>query len=350
VYLNVRASAGSELIVPTGGYSNRHFIELGGIATRVKGSDPLTNSAGGELRGTGRVEVEFTNDAAAQVNAVNDTLVFTQLVDNLAGGQINAINSTLDFQAGLANGGQLNLINTTILGDVTGISSGAARFAGENSVSGDLSMSAGDSLAIHFGGTTTGQFDSLAVGGDAALAGALSVSLTGGFTLAPSQVFTIVDVAGTTFGSFDSLAEGDLVGAFGGTNLFITYQGGDGNDVELFTPGYAADFDEDTDVDGDDFDVWKEGFAIGDTHDEGDADEDLDVDGADFLAWQQQFGSPPPATPAAHAVPEPSAHAHAAVVSALIVVVRRRLPGSGGQLSPADGYRVSQGAQYTARV
>ena len=33
----------------------------------------------------------------------------------------------------------------------------------------------------------------------------------------------------------DELGEGDLVGNFGGVDLFITYAGGDGNDATLFT-------------------------------------------------------------------------------------------------------------------
>ena len=42
-------------------------------------------------------------------------------------------------------------------------------------------------------------------------------------------------VGGTLTGQYDDLGEGDLVGNFGGQDLFITYGGGDGNDVALFT-------------------------------------------------------------------------------------------------------------------
>ena len=55
----------------------------------------------------------------------------------------------------------------------------------------------------------------------------------------------------------------------------------------------SADFDEDGDVDGDDFLAWQTGFgtASGATRADGDADLDGDVDGEDFLAWQAQFGT-----------------------------------------------------------
>ncbi len=54
---------------------------------------------------------------------------------------------------------------------------------------------------------------------------------------------------------------------------------------------FASDFDEDGDVDGDDFLAWQLGFGSGSSHSAGDADGDGDVDGEDFLIWQRQFGN-----------------------------------------------------------
>ncbi len=55
----------------------------------------------------------------------------------------------------------------------------------------------------------------------------------------------------------------------------------------------SADFDEDQDVDGDDFLVWQNGFGTMNvaTHMQGDANADGDVDGDDFLIWQSQYGA-----------------------------------------------------------
>jgi hypothetical protein len=69
------------------------------------------------------------------------------------------------------------------------------------------------------------------------------------------------------------------------------------------TGKFVGDFDEDGDVDHDDFGKWRTGFGLaagaGKSH--GDANVDGDVDGGDFLDWQRHVG----ATPLA-AVPEPA--------------------------------------------
>ncbi|MCA9230291.1 MAG: PEP-CTERM sorting domain-containing protein [Planctomycetales bacterium] len=74
---------------------------------------------------------------------------------------------------------------------------------------------------------------------------------------------------------------------------------------------YPADFDEDTDVDGDDLVNWESGFGMSGsaTHADGDADQDMDTDGFDFLVWQLQFGlqaSSITASASPFSVPEPS--------------------------------------------
>ena len=65
----------------------------------------------------------------------------------------------------------------------------------------------------------------------------------------------------------------------------------------------SADFDEDGDVDAEDYAVWDSAFGLNNT---GDTDGDGDSDGIDFLNWQQQFtGNLSPAI-ASVQVPEPS--------------------------------------------
>ena len=55
---------------------------------------------------------------------------------------------------------------------------------------------------------------------------------------------------------FDGFLEGALVGSFGGTNLFITYTGGDGNDVTLFTQ-LSGDYNQNGVLDAADYTVWR---------------------------------------------------------------------------------------------
>jgi hypothetical protein len=311
-YTDVAVLDRGEASVPVGGWTNTHEIELRGPQARIVGADPLVNQ--NELRGTGRVEVELTNDAGGQINAVNDSLVFTESVDNLAGGQINAITSTLDFQGGLTNAGELNLINTAILGSVSTAAGSAASFVGDNSVSGNLSLTAGDSLAIRIGGTSPGQFDTLSIGGNATLAGALNVSLQGGFTLSFDDTFEIVDIIGSTSGMFEGLGETALVGNYGGTDLFITYTGGDGNDVDLFAPGaWPGDYNHDGTVDAADYVVWRKGVNVASTPD-------------NYNLWRANFGrttGSASSTAAGASVPEPATFA-LVLLSSLSLACRRR--------------------------
>jgi hypothetical protein len=78
-----------------------------------------------------------------------------------------------------------------------------------------------------------------------------------GFSLLQGQSFEIIDVGGAASGAFTGLAEGASLGNFGGTNLYITYGGGDGNDVMLFVPGLPGDFNANGSVDAADYIAWR---------------------------------------------------------------------------------------------
>lgn len=217
------------------------------------------------------------------VNAANGAL-------NVAsGGQLNAINAEFDFSDGINNSGDINLINSTVSGDLINGAAGSLALLGSNSFNDDFDLSSTSSLFIDIAGTQTGEFDTLAVGGDASLAGELIVALDNDFSLTVGDSFEIIVVDGTQNGMFGGLADEALLGSFGGVDLFIDYDGGDGNDVVLFT---LASSDVDLDSDG-------------------------DVDGSDFLAvqlsnpalipaWQNQYGSDSPVGSANATVPEPT--------------------------------------------
>src|SRR5262249_57037829 len=84
------------------------------------------------------------------------------------------------------------------------------------------------------------QYDQLTVTGSVNLGGAtLNLRQFGGFvpSNATLQTFRIInnDGADAINGTFAGLAEGAIAGTVGGVNLYITYRGGDGNDVELNT-------------------------------------------------------------------------------------------------------------------
>ena len=137
-------------------------------------------------------------------------------------------------------------------------------------------------LKIELGGTDNSdpnnlQFDQLLVANNAALGGELDVSLIIPFALSPQQSFEIIDVGGSLTGTFSGLAEGGFVGNYGGTNLLITYLGGDGNDVTLLS-AMPGDFDIDGDVDGFDFLEWQRGKSP------------FPLSRSDLAAWESNYG------------------------------------------------------------
>ena len=118
--------------------------------------------------------------------------------------------------------------------------------AGVMTFTADLRQTAG-STEIELGGRFDGggdksltEYDWIDVSGDVVLGGTLDVMLIDTFSLSSDMSFDFLRVAGTLSGQYDGLGEGDLVGNFGGQDLFITYAGGDGNDVSLFTAFSSA--------------------------------------------------------------------------------------------------------------
>jgi len=107
-----------------------------------------------------------------------------------------------------------------------------------------------------------------------------------------------------------------------GENFGVAFYG---DWIQVANPA-AADFDEDGDVDQDDYATWQHNYGLnsGATHFLGDANTDTAVDGSDFLTWQRQFMSIPPAVFKAKAVPEPSTIAFAVLVLLTVALNRSR--------------------------
>ena len=277
-----------------GGVANAGEIELVNDAQLNGG--PLLNT--GLLRGDGTVGNAVTNAGrieAIGTAAAPAELAFTSAVNNRAGtGLIAARNAAVRFNGGLTNAGSLAVSfgTTDVFGDVAntgsvvvsggaqatfyddvvqngtlrvskvGSTTGAAVFLGGFSGSGGATgggdlffegdlrpgnspavvtfdnavfLGSGANTEIEIAGLATGEFDQFIINGDLALDGTLTVVPLDGFAFGPNQSFTIFDVSGALSGTFAGLGEGDRVGTFGGTDLFITYAGGTGNDVALFT-------------------------------------------------------------------------------------------------------------------
>lgn len=89
------------------------------------------------------------------------------------------------------------------------------------------------------------------------------------------------------------------------------------------TPLVDANFDDDLDVDGNDFLIWQRGLGTGTTNASGNTDGDTDVDATDLANWKAKFGLPV-AVPVAAAVPEPGCAALAAIGLIACLGVKRR--------------------------
>jgi hypothetical protein len=81
---------------------------------------------------------------------------------------------------------------------------------------------------------------------------------------------------------------------------------------------YNADFNNDGNVDGQDYNTWKTNFGTGTA---ADADGDGDSDGQDFLVWQRQFGAT--GLNGAAAVPEPATAALVGTALAALAAAAR---------------------------
>ena len=196
----------------------------------------------------------LVNDA--EIFATSGTNHIFGDVDNRDFGLIEvAVGGNLTISENLNQNGSLVLENdgtefatAVVFGDFSGaggVSGGGKLFVvgnlspgnspGRVTMDGSLFLGSGTETLVELGGTMPGEFDQLIITRDLDLAGSLSVQLIDGFQLQTGHEFLIADVGGNLHGQFAGLDEGDLVGNFGGIDLFISYAGGDGNDVVLTT-------------------------------------------------------------------------------------------------------------------
>lgn len=158
-------------------------------------------------------------------------------------------------------------------------------------------QSVGGRIKFELGGPLPGvDFDQISITEEAGLSGSLNVSLLDNYSLSPGDSFEIINIDGTLTAHFNGLAEGSLVDIFDDVGLYITYFGGDGNDIVLYTL-VSGDFDLDGDVDGADFLVWQR---------------DLSQSSLALATWEANYGFPA-TTIASSVIPEPSSLALLAV-------------------------------------
>jgi hypothetical protein len=200
------------------------------ITQQTSSSFSLSNNHGGTL----------TNKAIL-INNAGSTLLNSGTLNNAVGAKLTNNGTIATGHGTFTNHGTLNG-SGHIKGSYTDHGhTKPGHSAGGMTIDGDY-FKRGGSKEIELGGEFHGggdrtltEFDWLNVTGNVELAGALDVLLIDSFELAAGMSFEILKVGGTLTGQYDGLDEGRMVGSYSGTNLYITYAGGEGNSVTLFS-------------------------------------------------------------------------------------------------------------------
>lgn len=164
--------------------------------------------------------------AGTEITTRDETLVdggrlilrSTRAFDNAMGGTLAALPRTTSDGAG--TGGPLFNPSTQSKRDVilkSSVSFGLGGTLPASTVTGGAGLG-------HYATITTENAD---------LGGTLNIALYYGFTPSSGQTFKIIDITTSSTGEFNGLAEGALVQVFGNIGLYISYIGGDGNDIVL---------------------------------------------------------------------------------------------------------------------
>ncbi|BAQ60477.1 alkaline phosphatase [Geminocystis sp. NIES-3708] len=162
------------------------------------------------------------------------------------GFDINLINSS----AITSTSGNINLLSNTInLGDTTSITTtgnifinqdndnstlvGTTTLGASVNIAGNLYLN--DTIKIDYN-SGINRFDTLNLTGAVDLVGSTLNLDISNYTPTADTVYTLINNDGTdaVTGTFTGLAEGATVATIGGDKLLITYQGGTGNDVQLY--------------------------------------------------------------------------------------------------------------------
>ncbi|MBL8892108.1 MAG: PEP-CTERM sorting domain-containing protein [Planctomycetaceae bacterium] len=201
------------LNVMNGGIDTRGLIHVTGGNSSINGD--INNYDAGAL----------IIDSGANVSVLGDLVQNGQMqVDK--DGSVDIL-GTYSGTGGFEMGGNVNVLGTLSPGN-----SAASVLYG-----GNLTLLGNSTTLIELAGLNVGQFDQMRVTGDFQLDGILDIRLIDGFTLDYNQTFDIGVVDGSLLGRFRNFSDGDLVGNFGGIDLFIDYRRGEsnGNGVYLFT-------------------------------------------------------------------------------------------------------------------
>lgn len=206
-------------------------VLLGGASGTLTVNSPTSTSAtyAGDISGDGslikmddgELILSGTSSYTGSTSVINGTLIID--------GSLTTAEVTVDANAVLGGSGVINA-DVTVSNDGSFTPGSSPGVISTNY----LTLEPGASLDVEINGTTAGsEYDQVQVTGEVNLTGAkLNISST--FTAAAGTEFLLIDNddVDSVTGEFVDRAEGTLF-TFNGNQVYITYQGGDGNDVVL---------------------------------------------------------------------------------------------------------------------
>jgi len=201
--------------------------------------------------GTARFDGQLSNSGVIQVSGSHADFFGTVNIQNSGSLLIGATAQTTFYNSVTNNGEVVVGANAAFIS--LGTLNGAGSYSGAGTVEilgnfnpgnspaivefdVDTILGSDATLTMELGGLTAGTgYDQLLAHQDITIDGHLTLTLYGGFVLSDGMQFTLVQAQQNLFGQFIGLGEGALVANLSGHDVFITYSGGDGNDVVAYT-------------------------------------------------------------------------------------------------------------------
>ncbi|QEG37798.1 hypothetical protein [Bythopirellula goksoeyrii] len=231
-----------------------------------------------------RGDAELQMDYGSQLELLGDS-DFEQGVQISGPGELENLVGTMTFAGGIAISAPLINSATLVVGGDNQV--GVLTTAGFTQTDAPSVLGVEESLNLELQSTTLGDFDQLIVNGPASLDGMLAVDWLGASMPSLGDSFPILSATSVT-GTFEELM---LPPVASGHAWSIQYNP-TSVVLEVVDPTQlTADFDQDGDVDGNDFLIWQRGGSPN------------GINSGDLALWQSHYGAP--ITAATAAVPEP---------------------------------------------
>ncbi|MCC6427714.1 MAG: hypothetical protein IT435_12950 [Phycisphaerales bacterium] len=247
----------------TGGFTNQGLLHVVGTGIVNLNDGPFTTS--------GTVIV----DAARKLDRTAGDFIQTGGA-TFANGEIEVDNNNYLLQGGSLGG--TGLVDSNVINSAGALAPGNS--PGALTIEGNYTQEAGGEMTIEIGGKNPGEFDKLAITGNATLAGVLRLSNFNGYFAEHGEQVTILTTTGSLNGEFDQVIQ-----PISGPRWGVTYL----TKSIVLTAHCGSDFDGSGFVDLDDFITFVAAFEEGTDNADFDGSGFVDLD--DFIAFVIAFES-----------------------------------------------------------